>query len=61
MAYVKAKRTSIEMGVMGGSFMLIMVGFSCFSWTIGYFFIKYSIPNVRYDRDTSVGDIVTCY
>lgn len=49
------------MGLMGGSFMLVMIGFSCFSWTVGYFFIKYEIPNPRYDRDTSVGDIVTCY
>ena len=49
------------MGLMGGSFIAVMIGFSCFSWTVGYFFIKYQIINPRYDRDTSVGDIVTCY
>ena len=41
--------------------MFIMIGFSCFSWTIGYFFIKYKIDNPRFERDTSVADIVTCY
>ena len=38
-----------------------VVGFSCFSWGVGLAFIKYEIYNPRYDRVTSVGDIVTCY
>jgi len=38
-----------------------MIGFSVFSWGIGFFMIKYEVPNPRYDRLITVGDIVTTY
>lgn len=38
-----------------------MVGFSCYSWTVGFFFIKYEIWNPVHGRETSVADIVTGY
>ena len=49
------------MGIMGGCFFSIIIGFSCFSWAIGFVHIKYELWNPRYDRLTSVGDVVTCY
>lgn len=48
-------------GFMGGSFVVILIGFSCFSWTIGYAAIKYEMPNPYHDRPVSVGDIVGTY
>ena len=38
-----------------------IIGFSTFSWTVGYFFIKYELPNPMMDRPTSVSDIVLTY
>jgi ATP-binding cassette, subfamily B (MDR/TAP), member 1 len=59
--YEKSKRTAILMGFMGASFFAIIIGFSCFSWSVGYAMIKYEVHNPRYDRVTSVGDIVGTY
>lgn len=38
-----------------------IIGFSTYSWTVGYFFIKYEIYNPTMDRATTVGDIVLAY
>lgn len=60
-AYKKSRRSAIINGIVGGGFYGIMIGFSCFSWGVGFFFIKYEIENPRYGRITTVADIVTCY
>ena len=60
-SYEVAKKSAILNGFMGGSFFACILYFSCFSWVIGYLFIKYEIENPRYDRLTSVSDIVLCY
>lgn len=60
-SYVKAKSTAKLMGFMSGSFFAIIIGFSCFSWCVGYAMIKYDVHNPRYDRNISVGDIVGTY
>jgi len=46
---------------MGGAFFAIIIGFSCFSWCVGYAMIKYEVYNPRYDRLIVVGDIVGTY
>ena len=61
MAYQSAKKSQIVAGMMGGSFMIIMVGFSCFSWAVGFAMLKYEVPNPRADRPVTVGDIVGSY
>lgn len=47
--------------VMGGTFFSTIIGFSCFSWAVGYAMIKYEVPNPRYGREIVVGDIVLTY
>ena len=59
--YLKAKKSAITAGTMGGSFMLIMVGFSCFSWGIGFAMIKHSVHNPITGRDVDTADIVGTY
>ena len=56
-----SKKSAIWAGIMGGSFFGFIMGFSAFSWTIGFFFIKYKIHNPTFDRDVSVRDIVLTY
>ena len=59
--FTKAKKSAITAGTMGGSFMLIMVGFSCFSWGIGFAMIKHSVHNPVTGRDIDAADIVGTY
>ena len=44
-----------------GTFFCLMIGFSCFSWSVGFIFIKWEIENPRTDVVTSVSDIVGAY
>ena len=44
-----------------GWFYGIMVGFSCFSWAVGFACIKYKMPNPVYDRPMTVYDIMMTY
>ena len=60
-SYKTAARSAIISGYASGMMFGTVVGFSCFSWGVGLAFIKYDINNPRYDRVTTVGDIVTCY
>lgn len=41
--------------------MLIMVGFSCFSWAVGFAMIKHNVHNPIADRDIDTADIVGTY
>ena len=60
-SYKAARKSAILNGIFGGSFFAVMLGFSLFSWFVGYFMIKYEVPNPRFDRLVSVGDIVGTY
>lgn len=60
-AYKESRRSAIINGFAGGAFYGTMIGFSCFSWFVGFFMIKYEMPNPRYDRPINVSDIVTTY
>ena len=60
-AYTSAYKACLQIGLMGGSFMVIMIGFSCFSWAIGFAMIKYEVPNPMQDRLITVPDIVGTY
>lgn len=42
-AYLAAKKAQIFIGLASGSFMLVMIGFSCYSWFIGFWMIKYEV------------------
>ena len=59
--FTKAKKSAITAGTMGGSFMLIMVGFSCFSWGVGFAMIKHNVHNPVTGRDIDAADIVGTY
>jgi ABC-type multidrug transport system fused ATPase/permease subunit len=60
-AYRSGKKSAITGGIMGGSFMIIMVGFSCFSWGIGFAMLKYDVWNPFHDREVNTPDIVGSY
>ena len=60
-SYKIARKSAVLNGIMGGSFLTLILFFSCFSWTIGFVFIKYEITNPRYGRPTTVSDIVMSY
>lgn len=60
-SYEAAKNSAVWAGVMGGSFFGFIMGFSAFSWTIGFFFIKFKIYNPTFGRDVNVRDIVLTY
>jgi len=44
-SYEISKKSAISTGLMGGSFFGIIIGFSAFSWTMGFIFINYELPN----------------
>lgn len=56
-----ARKSAIVNGLMGGTFLGVMMGFSCFSWAMGFVFIKYGIENPRTGLETSVPDIFMTY
>lgn len=60
-SYLVAKKSSMQIGAMGGCFFGLILGFSWFSWSVGYIFIKYEVWNPRYGRITTVYDLVACY
>ena len=60
-SYKISKRGAIINGLATGWFYGIMVGFSCFSWAIGFVCIKYEVPNPVYDRTMTVYDIMMTY
>lgn len=60
-SYQVSKNTAVKAGFLGGTMYSMMIGFSTFSWTSGYFFIKYEIYNPVMGRSTSVSDIVLTY
>ena len=60
-SYQVSKKSAIINGVMGGAFMGIMTGFSCFAWTIGFAFIKHGVENPMSGKPTEVKDIVMSY
>ena len=45
----------------GAIFLGTMIGFSCFSWCVGYAMIKYEVPNPVTDKFVSVPDIIGTY
>ena len=59
--YEVSKKSSITIGAMSGAFFGLILGFSTYSWIVGYFYIKSDIWNPRADRPVSVYDIVACY
>lgn len=60
-AYKQARSSAIKQGFLGGAFFGLIIGFSNFSWAIGFVFIKYGVQNVKEDRETTVADIVGTY
>jgi len=60
-SFLSARKSARTAGLMGGSFMVIMVGFSCFSWGIGFAMLKYEVQNPWHDRKIDVADIVGTY
>ena len=60
-AYLSAKKAQRTTGINNGSFMMILMGFYFYSWTIGFFMIKYEVSNPYHDRKISVGDIIGSY
>lgn len=60
-AHRTASRAAKVNGFVGGTFFAVMIGFSSFSWLVGFFMIKYQVPNPYYDRDITVYDIVGTY
>lgn len=60
-AYEQARKSAISTGIAGGFFFGILMGFSTYSWAVGYAFIKYEVWNPVFDRPVNVADTVTTY
>ena len=60
-AYLVAKKSAILNGILAGSYFALILFFSCFSWSLGFAFIKYEIANPRSGKPTTVNDIVLTY
>lgn len=60
-SYLQAKSSALWQGFAGGIFFGTIVGFSCFSWSVGYAMIKYEVPNPVTGETISVPDIIGTY
>lgn len=60
-AFNVAKSSAIKMGMSMGCMFGLICGFACFSWSVGFAYIKYEIDNPFHGRPTAVYDIVQCY
>ena len=60
-SYQQARKSAIWQGFSGGIFFGTIVGFSCFSWCVGYAFIKYEIDNPVTGKTTDTADIIGTY
>lgn len=60
-AYQQARKSAIWQGFSGGIFFGTIVGFSCFSWCVGYAFIKYEIDNPVTGKKTDTADVIGTY
>lgn len=60
-SYQAARRSAVYNGVMHGMFAAVIIGFSLYSWTVGFFFIRAGVMNPYKDRPINTTDIVTTY
>lgn len=60
-SYQQAKSSALWQGFAGGIFLGTIIGFSCFSWAVGYAMIKYEMPNPNTGENVSVADIIGTY
>ena len=58
---MSARKSAITTGFLTGGMFGTIIGFSVFSWGVGFAMIKYNVPNPIYGRNVTVYDIVLTY